>query len=426
MKNVKIIPSNLRGSINIMSSKSLCHRAIIAASLSDGISSIKKISFSKDIYATIDSMKNMGAEIKIEDNNLTIHGNSKPTLTNKEIHCGESGSTLRFLIPVALLAKERVTFTGDGKLVERPLSPYYEIFQRQGISYSKSSINELPLTVDGSLFPGKFQIRGDISSQFITGLMFALPLLSGNSQIIITSMLESKGYVDLTMDVLKKFGINILNNDYDSFYIKGNQQYNASNYTVEGDFSQAAFFLAAGVLGEGIECRNLNIDSIQGDKEIINIIERMGGNLCYKENSIIAKPSKLKGTIIDASECPDLVPIVAVLGAMAEGSTKIVNAKRLRIKESDRLRAIASGLNNIGADVREFEDSLIIEGKKELKGGEIESFNDHRIAMALSIASIRCKENIIIKNSDAVSKSYPNFFEDFQMLGGKVYECSMG
>lgn len=427
MKNVNIIPSNIKGSIDIMSSKSLCHRAIIAASLSEDVSIINKISFSKDINATIDSVENMGAKIQIDNNNnLTILGNSKPHFLKEEIYCNESGSTLRFLIPIALLANEKVTFRGEGKLVERPLTPYYEIFENKSIKYYKNSKNELPLTIYGKLTHGNFEMRGDISSQFITGLMFALPLLNGDSEIKIISKLESIAYVDLTIDVLKKFGIDIVNNNYKSFYIKGEQKYRALNYTVEGDFSQAAFFLAAGILGQEIECGNLNMNSIQGDKEILGIIERMGGNLCYKESSIIAKPSKLNGTIVDASSCPDLVPIVAVLGAIAEGSTRIVNAKRLRIKESDRLKAIAVGLNSIGANVKEFEDSLVIEGRKELKGGIVDSFNDHRIAMALTIASIRCRENLIIKNCDAVNKSYPNFYEDFKALGGKFHECSMG
>ncbi|WP_096635633.1 3-phosphoshikimate 1-carboxyvinyltransferase [Clostridium cochlearium] len=422
MNCVKIFPKKLKGSINIPPSKSLAHRAIIAAGLAGGESIIDNIVYSKDILATIYGMKNFGVSInEIEKNNnklLNIKGVNKIQIQNNVIDCIESGSTLRFLIPIALLQNEReVTFIGSGKLPQRPLDEYYNIFNKKNIFYQNEKGN-LPLRVKGKLKPGEFYLKGDISSQFITGLMFVLPLLCGDSKIIITSKLESKAYVDLTMDILNKFGVKIENNNYKEFYIKGNQSYVPRNYNVEGDFSQGAFWLVAGAIGEEISCKNLNINSLQGDKEIINIIKSMGGIININKDCIKVNSSKLKGIVIDASEIPDLVPILAVAGTVSSGVTKIINAKRVRIKECDRLHAIACELNKIGGEVEELEDSLIIKGNKKLKGGIVDSWNDHRIAMAMAVASTVCEESLIINNSKAVEKSYPNFWEEFRNVGG--------
>ena len=426
MNCVKIEPSKLNGIINIPPSKSLCHRAVICASLSHGESNIDNVIFSDDIYATCEGMKNFGGDIENKgEGRLRIKGSFPLTLKKESIDCIESGSTLRFLIPIGLLCNKAVTFTGRGKLVSRPLDTYYKIFKNQNIKYMNNNGN-LPLNVEGKLKPGVFEIEGNISSQFITGLMYTLPLLQGDSKIIIVNELESKGYVDLTIDMLSKFGIEIVNNNYKEFLIKGNQTYISRDYKVEGDFSQAAFWLVGGILGEEIQSKDLNIDSLQGDKVIMDLIKEMGGDIAISEFGVKTKVSKTKGITIDASQCPDIVPILTVLAAVSEGETNIINASRLRIKESDRLKAISTQLNKLGADVKELEDGLIINGKKNLTGGIVDSWNDHRIAMALAIASIRCTEEVTITNSDAVKKSYPHFWEDFKKLGGKVYECSMG
>jgi 3-phosphoshikimate 1-carboxyvinyltransferase len=310
-------------------------------------------------------------------------------------------------------------------LAQRPLNSYYEIFDKQNISYTTEK-GGLPLTVEGKLKPGVYELRGDVSSQFITGLIYALPLLDGDSTIKITTEMESIGYIDLTIDVLKKFGVTIEHNNYREYYIKGNQKYQKRDYRVEGDFSQVAFFLAAGVLGGEIECLDMREDSLQGDKAIVDIIKNMGGKVAFENGILKASKSDLKGTVIDASQCPDLVPIAAVLGALSEGTTEIINAARVRIKESDRLKAIATELNKIGADVIEREDSLLIHGKKWLTGGTVNSWNDHRIAMAMAMASIRCTEKLVIEDSGSVKKSYPHFFEDFKSLGGKADEWTVG
>ncbi|WIV11302.1 3-phosphoshikimate 1-carboxyvinyltransferase [Proteiniborus sp. MB09-C3] len=432
MNCIKITPSPLKGSINIPPSKSLSHRAIICAALAKGTSHIENIIFSEDILATLEGMKAFGMKVVDIDTNketnrnrITIEGKGYIEKLKEIIDCSESGSTLRFLIPIACLLGEKIIFTGKGKLVERPLTSYYKIFDDQGIKYSNDN-GRLPLSIEGTLKPKRFELEGNISSQFITGLMFVLPLLSGNSTIEITTRLESKGYIDLTLDMLHRFSINIQNDNYSRFYVPGNQNYAPSDYKVEGDFSQAAFWMAAGTLNGDIAINNLNQNSLQGDKEILNIAAAMGANIIYTDEHIRAIDSQIKGIVIDASQCPDLVPILAVLGALSKGKTKIVNAQRVRIKESDRLKAIASELNKIGADIVETEDGLNINGVDTLNGGVVDSWNDHRIAMALAVASTKCREPLIIKNSNAVNKSYPEFWQDFVRLGGVIDEWNMG
>lgn len=425
MKCVAINPKSLKGRVLIPSSKSICHRALICAGLSEGVSNIEGVTSSKDIEATISAMTSLGAIFKKEDSIITVKGKAQIQAVNPVIDCLESGSTLRFLIPIAGVLGGNITFQGAEGLAQRPLGPYYEIFDNQKLLY-KNIGGKLPLTIFGKLKASEYRLKGDVSSQFISGLLFALPLLTGDSKIVVTTKLESRSYVDLTIDTLKKYSVFVENHEYKEFIIKGNQRYKPSNHKIEGDFSQAAFFLAAAILGDSICCDGLNIDSLQGDKVIVDIIRRMGGNIKVEGHKITATPSKLKGIIIDVSDCPDLVPILAVLAALSEGTTEIINAGRLRIKESDRLSAITTVLNELGADISEKEDALIIKGKDTLKGGTIESFNDHRIAMAAAIASIRCKEQVIINGSNCVKKSYPDFWKDFSMLGGDIHEWSLG
>lgn len=425
MKSIEIIPKKLKGEISIPPSKSVSHRAIIAAGLSQGTSIIDNILFSQDILATCKAMEALGANIEYGPQSIKITGSPSLDVTTGEIDCFESGSTLRFLIPLVALTGKEMTLKGRGKLVSRPIDTYYTIFENQNLEYAPTD-GGLPLKIQGRLKAGEYSLRGDISSQFITGLLFALPLLKEDSKIILTNHLESKGYVDLTLDILDDFGIKIENKNYKEFIIKGNQRYQSRDFSIEGDFSQAAFWIVGGLLGEEIESKSIRMDSLQGDKAILSIVEKMGGELVYDSKSIKALASKTKGITIDASQCPDLVPILAVLGALSEGTTKIINAKRLRIKESDRLKAISTELNKIGAQIEELEDGLIIKGQKSLIGGEVESWNDHRIAMALAIASIKCKEKVKIKGYESVTKSYPHFFKDFKYLGGDIHGDNMG
>jgi len=432
MKTIEITPKLLKGSLEIPPSKSVSHRAIISAGLAKGESVISNVLMSQDMIATCDAMAALGASIeKHEQQNgrftLTIKGCDPLALANETIQCNESGSTLRFIIPIVLLQPKRAVITGKGRLVTRPMKPYYEIFVEKEIQYQHlNKDQDLPLAVEGVLTPGIYKIDGGVSSQFITGLLFALPLLSGDSVIEITSKLESKPYIDITLEVLKHFGIEIANDNDQRFLIKGNQAYTPGDYRVEGDFSQGAFWLAAGAIGEKMDCKDLDLSSHQGDKVMVDLIKQMGGDIRAEAEGLVVKKSDTRGIVIDVSQCPDLVPILAVLGSLSKGTTTIINGERLRFKESDRLMATALELNKLGGNIEETADGLVIHGVDGFTGGHVQSHNDHRIAMALAIATIRASGRIILDGAEAVNKSYPHFWEDFKAVGGEWIGLDMG
>lgn len=432
MKTIEISPGKLRGSLEIPPSKSVSHRAIISAGLAKGRSVISNVLLSQDMIATCKAMEALGAAIAYQEElnqryTLIIEGGEPLQLKTDTIDCNESGSTLRFIIPLALLQPKRVVITGKGRLVTRPMEPYYKIFREKSIAFKHlTDGQDLPLALEGELKAGTYQLDGGVSSQFITGLLFALPLLAGDSVIELTSPLESKPYIDITLDVLKSFGIEIVNEHDHCFYIRGNQVYSPCDYRVEGDFSQGAFWLVAGTIGESIECRDLNPDSSQGDKVIVDILEAMGGNIQAKGDTLVVSHSKTRGMTIDVSQCPDLVPILGVLGSLSEGTTTIINGERLRFKESDRLMATADVINTLGGNVTETVDGLIIQGVENFTGGSVTSHNDHRIAMAVAVASIRAEGKIILAGAEAVNKSYPHFWKDFERLGGEVVGIDLG
>lgn len=434
MGDLKIYQSKLEGEVKIPPSKSMAHRAVICAALSDGISKLTNIDYSDDIIATIDAMSSLGAKITKKEEYLEVYGikcadnklNEQLSM-ERIIDCNESGSTLRFLVPIAALFDGVNRFIGRGNLGKRPLDTYYNIFDEQGIKYNyKEDI--LDLKTEGKLKAGEFKVKGNISSQFITGLLCTLPLLDGDSKIIITTEMESKGYIDLTLSAIKDFGVEIINNNYEEFVIKGNQTYKSREYRVEGDYSQAAFFLCADALSNKVVVNDLKLDSLQGDKEVIDILERMGLSLKSKGSGLIGEVNEeLKSTIIDGSQCPDIIPVVSLVAALGSGTTEIINAGRLRIKECDRLAAVTSELNKLGAKITEKEDGLIINGVKSLKGNvEVWSHKDHRIAMTLAIASTVCEEPIMLKDYECVSKSYPEFWKDFKNIGGVFDEWNVG
>ena len=424
---IKIRPGKLNGTIEIPPSKSYSHRAVIAAALAENgkKSKIDNLKFSVDITTTTDIMENWGAEIERFESALEIIGNGgKVAPRDKYVQCNESRSTIRFLIPVGITSENELIFDGKGKLVDRPLDSYYRIFDKQGLKYETTG-GKLPLTVNGKLKPGNYEIDGNISSQFITGLLYALPLLEGDSKLIINKNLESKGYVDLTLEILKLAGIEIVNNDYKSFDIRGNQTYKPFDYTVEGDYSQVAFWIVAGIISANrdneVKCLHVNKNSLQGDREIIEIVTRMGAKLEIFDDYVIVKPSKTKGTVIDISQCPDIGPVLTVLASLSEGETRIINGERLRIKESDRITSIKTELNKLGGNVSEEGDSLIIQGVEGFRGGiTVNAWNDHRIAMSLAIASTRCEKEIILEEAESVRKSYPHFWDDFVKMGGEI------
>lgn len=416
---ILIRPKKLTGTINVVPSKSYSHRAIIAASLAEGESVITNLIFSEDIKRTIEACCELGAQIITYSDYIVVRGTGSILRNTGKMNAGESGSTIRFMIPIMLVNACEMEFYGQNHLNKRPLDSYFEIFKENNIEYTHPADSYLPLKTKGGLKPGEYYIKGDISSQFITGLLFALPLLDGESVINITSKLESKSYIDLTLDILKKFGINIINENYEKFIIGGNQKYIPCNYEVEGDFSQAAFFLAMGALGNNISLGCMNLDSLQGDRKIIEDLEKLGTKISYEDNLLKATNSLLKGSIIDLSQSPDLGPVLSVVAALAKGESKFINASRLRIKECDRITCVKEELNKLGALVSESADELYFTGVDSFNGSlELHSHNDHRIAMSLAVASTMCSEPIMIDCAESVKKSYPHFWDDFKKLGG--------
>ncbi|MCL2054978.1 MAG: 3-phosphoshikimate 1-carboxyvinyltransferase [Oscillospiraceae bacterium] len=418
MADIKITPSRLSGELTMPSSKSYSHRMIIAAALAaDGISVISNISESEDVAATCSAIKELGARVDILGDTYTISGIKAPPKT-ASIDCFESGSTLRFLIPVAAALGCDAEYYGSGKLPTRPIGAYKSALAANGVSFSHTD-GIMPFNVYGKLNCGRFEFAGDVSSQFITGLLFALPLCEGDSEIKLTSELESKPYVDMTVSVLKSFSVEVeeavAEDGLLTYYVKGGQRYAPQSLTVEGDYSQAAFFFTANALGSNIEIVNLNVNSIQGDKKILEILHKIGYNKlnCHS-------PGEYEPFTVDVKDIPDLVPILAVMGCFTSGVSRIVNAKRLKIKESDRLTAIADALNAIGGKVKAYDDSLEIYPIKKFSGGMVDGCNDHRIVMAAAIASTMSSDDMIIRGYNAVSKSYPMFWKDFISLGGNI------
>ena len=406
--NILIKPSVLRGKIDIPASKSVAHRLLICASLA-GNSEVNNINFSKDIEATIQAMSSLGSVIYTNESSADIPDSINPP-EKAVIDCNESGSTLRFIIPIACALGVETEFHGKGRLPQRPIDIYIRELTKHGITFNYN--NTMPFTVSGKLTSGKYEIEGNVSSQFITGLLFALPILEGDSEIVLTSRLESRPYVDITIDVLKRYGIEITETA-NGFAIKGGQKYTPHDDCVEGDYSQSAFFFVANALGSSVKINNLNPDSVQGDRRIIDII-----------NSAVSN-GKITGFRADCSDIPDLVPILSVLGAYGCEKSVIYNAERLRIKESDRLKACADMLNGLGGDVTVTRDGLEINPTGKLHGGIVDSFNDHRIVMACAIAGLRAEGEVRIKGAEAVMKSYPEFFSDYNSLGGKAYAVNL-
>ena len=412
--DVTITPTKLAGTVIPPPSKSQAHRALIAAALADGVCTISNVAFSQDLEATVSCLENLGAQFTREGAALTVQGMAANAMSPlrrmapPRLDCGESGSTLRFLIPVALAVRGGGIFDRRGRLMERPLKPYFDLFEEKGIP---SEQKDGMLTVTGLLTPGEYRLPGDVSSQFITGLLYALPLLDGDSEIVLTSPLESRGYVDMTLDVQKKFGIRAERTNDRRFLIPGNQVFQARDLTIEADWSQAGFWYAAKALGNRVEISGLDHRSVQGDRVL----------------AVHARELSRPGDVdIDVSGCPDLVPPLAAMAAVRSGTARFTNAARLRIKESDRFAAIIQTLSALGAEVAEGvrgPDSFAVTGKPALAGGvKVDSFRDHRIAMMAAIAAARCVKPVAITGAECVAKSYPNFWEDYEKLGGKIHK----
>ena len=416
---VKIYPSKCSGEVTLPPSKSMAHRAIICASLANGKSKIENIAYSDDIIATIEGMRKLGAIITEDNNTLYIEGvKDFSNLKENFIECNESGSTLRFFIPIFSLTNQKIEFRGRNRLLQRPQKIYEEIFRNQNLIYFQD--NE-KIEISGRLKAGNYSVRGDISSQFISGLLFTLPLLEGNSVIKIIPPFESKSYIDLTIEMLNRFGIEIEFLDELTLFIKGNQHYIPTDYYVEGDFSQLGFFAVLGAINNNLICKGLNIETKQGDKEIIDILKNCHINIENLKNGYKFFKGVPQSCNINLENCPDLGPILTVLSAYGNGNFKIYNAHRLRYKESDRIEAMELELKKLGVNIHSDQDSIYIKGKKNYTScNEVFGHKDHRIVMSLAIFATILDKPLIIEGAESISKSYPNFFEDLKKLNIKL------
>lgn len=396
MSIVKLQNSILNGTVQVPPSKSAAHRALICSFLA-GDGSVSPIISSKDMQATVGAINALKEGLDTVDSI-------------------ESGSTLRFMIPVAAALGKSVTFVGRGKLPERPIGDYLRLLPQHNVTCK--SEGGLPLTISGKLTPGRFEIAGDVSSQYITGLLLALPILDGDSEIVLTTPLQSKPYVDMTIKVMADYGVKVEETE-NGYKIKGNQSYIPCDYIVEADWSQAAFFLVGGAVSGDVSLTGLDLNSTQGDKKIIDVLKEFGADITVQNDVINVKKSQLSGIKIDATDIPDMVPSLAVAAAFAKGKTEIYGAARLRLKESDRIESVVYNLSKLGVDITATDDGMIINGS-DIKGGALKGYNDHRIVMAMSVAALGAEGDVTIDDAQSINKSYPTFFEDYNKLGGKA------
>lgn len=397
MSIVKIQNSRLNGELTLPPSKSAAHRALICSFLAGG-GTVSPIISSNDMKATvgvINSLKN----------------------GEGELNCIESGSTMRFMIPVAASLGREVTFVGGGSLLTRTVGEYLELLPKHGVSVESSGF--LPLKISGRLKNGTYEVNGDVSSQYITGLLLALAGIEGDSAVILKTSLQSKPYVDMTVKVMADYGVEVKETDF-GYLIHGGQKYAVRDYMVEGDWSHAAFYMSAAAIGGEVTLSGADFNSAQGDKAVADVMKRFGAEVTAEENSITCKAGELHGIEIDCTDIPDLVPAIAVTAAFAKGKTTIKGAGRLRLKESDRIEAVASNLRKMGVDVEEMQDGMIISPNGGICGAELCGYNDHRIVMAFSVAGLFAEGETFITDAESINKSYPSFFDDYNRLGGKA------
>ena len=409
----EILPSTFSGSVIAPASKSASHRTLICAALSDKPCKIYNLGDSDDIKATLSVLEAFGCEYEKTDDALILSP-CKRNIENVTVCCNESGSTARFLLPIAAaLGAHNVTLTGKGRLPERPFKTLTDALKQSSVDCSAEN---LPITLTGKLKSGTYSLPGNISSQYISGLLLALSITEGKSFINITSPLESKGYVDMTISELEAFGADIEKTE-NGYIINGKPSLTATDRAVEGDWSQAAFFLCAGAIKGSITVKGLDLNSLQGDKAILDVLKSFGAKIEIVNDGITVYESALKGINVDCAQIPDLVPIIDVTAAMAEGKTTIYNAERLRLKESDRLYETVLRLNKFGIEATVTEDGMEIIGQKP-HSAYVTSANDHRIVMAFSVLASFCQEKSQIEGANAINKSYPLFFRDFKKAGG--------
>jgi 3-phosphoshikimate 1-carboxyvinyltransferase len=416
----------LKGEVCAPPSKAYTQRMLIAAALSDGNSKISGPLLSDDTEATLRAVTALGARVTSAEACWTVEGAQPPKGAKKPIDCGESGATLRFMIPVAALASEPSVFVLGKSLEKRPIEPLLQSLKQLGAEAQHQSLGGKPAVVvhGGGIAGSKTTMRGDVSSQFISGLMFACPMAQADTEITLTTPLESKGYVKMTQAVLAEHGVNVsISEEFDRIRIPANQTYKPCDHCVPGDFSSAAFLLAAAAITRSdVTVKNLEYETVQGDKAVLGILKRMGvnGKVCPDQVEVEGNGGVLEAVDVNARNIPDLVPVCAVLACYAKGTSKIHDAHRLRYKESDRLMSLYLELKKMGAEIAMDEDSLTVNGPSALHGAVIDPHNDHRIAMACAIAALGASGETQIQDAECVRKSYPRFFRDLRLLGVDV------
>lgn len=413
MEAIKITPSPLSGEVRVPPSKSAAHRNIICAALCKGKSVVSPACHSEDIDATIGCVTALGAVVEEKNGSFYITGINREAIKNRSVtlDCGESGSTLRFMLPIAAALGANATFIGHGRLPERPIDALTDILNANGV---KCSSNSLPLTTNGSLTPNEYKISGNISSQYLTGLLFAIAINGGSAAL--TTELQSAGYIDLTVKIMSDFGVKITKSGT-IYTAKGD--FLPTNTIIEGDWSQSCFFLSAAALGGKITLKGLDLASTQGDKSVIGLYKNFGAEIQVEDKKILAEGKNLNAIKINCAQIPDAVPALAAVAAMANGITEICGGERLRIKETDRIKTVVEGLAAMGVKVEELPDGMKITGGK-ITGGRVNGAGDHRIVMAFAVLGAFAQGETVIEGYKSVNKSYPTFFEDFKNLGGKA------
>ena len=408
------------GRIAAPPSKSMAHRAVLCAALAKGTSHLHHLAFSKDISATLGAAGRLCARVTTGENDAVVEGLGRFLPVDAPVDCCESGSTLRFLIPLASLTGQEVTFTGRGRLMERPQSVYKTLYQQQGLRFEQGADR---LTVEGALTPGEYELAGNVSSQFISGLLFALPLLDGDSTLHLIPPVESRSYIDMTRAVQAAFGVTSRWLDGNTLALPGRQHYRPCDYDVEGDYSQAAFPAVLGAVCGGVTVTGLSPDTLQGDAVILDILHRCGAQFTRDGDTVTFAKAPLHGVDIDLADCPDLGPVLMVLGLLCEGTTVIRNAERLRLKESDRIAAMEAELRACGGVLESEGGTITVHGCAEhlhAPEGILHGHNDHRVVMSLAVLSAAAGLPLTVDDAEAIQKSWPNFFAAIRPLGVEV------
>lgn len=412
-----IKPSEISGKVKAPPSKSVMQRAVAIALLSEGTTYLHNPSFCNDSKAALEIIESLGAYVETGKDVVKVKGGFCPKKYN--INCGESGLSLRMFSAIASLSEKEITLTGKGSLRNRPIFMIEEPLKHLGV-ICRTSNGYIPVSLKGPIRGGQAKVNGSISSQFISGLLIVLPCVEKNSVVLVEN-LKSKPYIDLTLQVVGDFGVKVQNEDYERFVIAGKQEYCPRDYTIEGDWSGASFLLVAGALCGEVTVDKISLNSRQIDRMIIAALERCGADLTMAEDSISVRKNRLNSFEFDATESPDLFPPLVALASKCEGISKIKGSERLKFKESNRSSALKEEFGKVGIKIDIIGDTMYVKGG-EIVGGTISSHNDHRIAMALSVAGLASKKGIIVENSECINKSYPNFFEDLELLGAKINE----